>query len=154
MRLSVGISAVALLLLVATAGSAQDTTVVRRQSPDAVSTADRSTFKNRVTGEPPHSDSPAADAIVERVIQRLRPIENRLRDDHRLRKAESLIGLGVVAYEALQKNPRVPLGYIRTQALRMGLHRQLTTIRQRSGYEIEPSIGRRSFSVTLRKTFK
>jgi len=26
------------------------------------------------------------------VIQRLRPIENRLRDDHRLRKAESLIG--------------------------------------------------------------
>jgi len=119
-----------------------------------VSTADRSTFKNRVTGEAPHSDSPAADAIVERVIQRLRPIENRLRDDHRLRKAESLIGLGVVAHEALQKNPRVPLGYVGTQALRMGPHRQLTTIRQRSGYEVEPSIGRRSFSVTLRKTFK
>jgi hypothetical protein len=39
------------------------------------------------------------------VIQRLRPTENRLRDDHRLRKAESLIGLGVVAYEALQTVP-------------------------------------------------
>jgi len=90
-----------------------------------VSTADRSTSRNRVTGEAPHSDSPAAGEIVERVIRRLRPIENRLRDDHGLRKAESLIGLGVVACEALQKNPRVPLGCVATQALRMGLHRQL-----------------------------
>jgi hypothetical protein len=154
MRFTLGISTVTLLLVFATAGSAQDTPASRRRPADAASPADRSTFKQRASGEAPDNEPSAADEVIQGMIERVRPIESRLRDDHRLRKAESLIGLGVVAYEALRKDPRMPLGYVGTQALRMGLHRQLATIRQRSGYEVEPSIGRRSFAVAFRRTFE
>jgi hypothetical protein len=47
-----------------------------------------------------------------------------------------------------------PLTFAGTQALRIGLHDQLTTIRQRSGIVVEASIGRRSLSVTLSRTLE
>jgi hypothetical protein len=154
MRFTLGTSTVTLLLVFATAGFAQDTTTPRRRPLDAASPTDRSAFKQRASAEAPDGEPSAADEVIQRMIERVRPIESRLRDDHRLRKAESLIGLGVVAYETMHKDPRMPLGYVGTQALRMGLHRQLTTIRQRSGFEVEPSIGHRSFAVTFRKTIE
>jgi hypothetical protein len=71
--------------------------------------------------------------------------------DDRLRDTASIVGLGIAAYEASRGRPMVPLGAIGTGALRIGLSHQLTLFRQRSGYSVEPSIGRGSFAVTFRK---
>jgi hypothetical protein len=89
---------------------------------------------------------------VHQLMERMRPLHERLIRDDRLRAAESVVGLGIAAYEASRSGGRLPLGFIGTEALRLGLHRQIVGIRRQSGYVVEPSIGRRSFSITLRKT--
>lgn len=114
---------------------------------------------------PPHADaSPLVDGkpaaprrtmerkvreTVQRLTERLHPIEDRLRDDHRLRTAERVLGLGAVAYGVLHARPQVPLTFAGTQALRFGLARELDAIRERSGFAVAPSVGRRSFVVTF-----
>jgi len=88
------------------------------------------------------------------LAERFRPVPERLREDDRVRAAGSVVGLGVVAYEALQRRPRMPLTFVGTQALRLGLHRQLSTIHSRAGFVVEPSISQRGFAVTFRRSFE
>jgi hypothetical protein len=87
----------------------------------------------------------------ERVLERLRPIEQRLREDDRLRRAGTVVGLSAVALGAMHGTK--PLTFAGTQALRFGLQKQLTAIQHRSGFTVEPSIGHRSVSVSLNRTF-
>jgi hypothetical protein len=103
----------------------------------------------------PHRTAPAVTATdpLGRLVERFRPFHDRLIQDDRVRAAGSLVGLGVMAYEASRAHPQLPLTAVGTEALRLGLHRQLTFIRQRSGYAVEPSIGYRSFVVTFRRVF-
>ena len=93
----------------------------------------------------------AIQRAADRIAERLRPIEDRVRDDERLRRAGAVIGLGALAIGAVRGTR--PLTFAGTQALRVGLHNQLAAIRQRSGFVVEPSIGHRSFSVTLSRKF-
>jgi hypothetical protein len=102
------------------------------------------------------SDAPStavSDSLRE-LAERPRPVRDRLREDDRVRAAGSLVGLGVVAYEALQRRPQVPLAFVGTQALRLGLHRQLSTIHSRSRFVVEPSISQRGFAVMFRRSFE
>jgi hypothetical protein len=99
----------------------------------------------------PSIPSPDADARIQRWMRNVRPLQDRLIQDDRLRDTASIVGLGIAAYEASRGRPMVPLGAIGTGALRIGLSHQLTLFRQRSGYSVEPSIGRGSFAVTFRK---
>jgi hypothetical protein len=89
----------------------------------------------------------AAKRFVDEWSERLRPIELRLREDQRLRRAGAIVGLSAAAIGAVRGQQA--LTFAGTQALRIGLDRQLTAIRARSGFEIQPTIGRRGFSVTV-----
>ncbi|HJZ71834.1 MAG TPA: hypothetical protein VKE51_08835 [Vicinamibacterales bacterium] len=91
----------------------------------------------------------AARKFVAEWSERLRPLEQRLREDRRLRSAGAIVGLSAAAIGAVRGQQT--LTFIGTQAIRLGLDRQLTTIRARSGFEIQPTIGRRGFSVTVSK---
>jgi hypothetical protein len=105
----------------------------------------------------PRSFDAPSTAVSDRLrelAERLRPVRERLREDDRVRAAGSLVGLGVVAYEALQRRPQVPLAFVGTQALRLGLHRQLSAIQSRSRFVVEPSISQRGFAVTFRRSFE
>jgi len=93
----------------------------------------------------------AARKFVEEWSERLRPLEQRLRDDHRLRRAGAIVGLSAAAIGAVRGQQT--LTFVGTQAIRIGLDRQLTAIRARSGFEIQPTIGHRSFAITASKTF-
>jgi hypothetical protein len=88
---------------------------------------------------------------TERIAERLRPLEERLRTDDRLRRAGAVVGLGVVAMGALRGT--APLTAAGTQVLRFGLHDQLSAIERRTGFVVEPSIGHRRVAVTVNKTF-
>ena len=92
-----------------------------------------------------------AKTFVEEWSERLRPLEQRLRSDQRLRHAGAIVGLGAAAIGAVRGQQK--LTFVGTQAIRFGLDRQLTMIRARSGFEIQPTIGHRSFAITASKTF-
>ena len=76
-----------------------------------------------------------------------------MRQDDRLRVLSGIVGVGVLAYEGLPSRRTLPLAPLGTAALRIGLHSQLRTVRERTGFSVEPSIGRRRFVVTVRRTF-
>jgi hypothetical protein len=97
---------------------------------------------------------PSVSDRLHELAERLRPLQERLRDDDRVRAAGSALGLGIVAYEALHRRPQMPLAFVGTQALRLGLHQQLSTLHGRSGFVVEPSIEQRGFAVTFRRTFE
>jgi len=88
----------------------------------------------------------------DRIVERLRPLERRLQNDDRLRRAGTVVGIGAVAIGALRGT--APLTFAGTQALRFGLRGQLSAIERRSGFAVEPSIGRRSVAVSVSRTFK
>ena len=88
----------------------------------------------------------------DKIAERLRPLEDRLRSNDRLRRAGTVVGIGAVALGALRGT--APLTFAGTQAIRFGLHRQLTAIERRSGFVVEPSIGHRSVAVSVRRTFE
>jgi len=90
--------------------------------------------------------------MSEELSERLKPVEQRFREDERLRRAGAVVGLTAAALGALRGQPT--LTFVGTHALRLGLDRQLTTIQKRTGFVVEPSIGHRSFSVTARRTFQ
>jgi hypothetical protein len=92
------------------------------------------------------------DDRVQELIRRARPFRDRLIQDDRLRGAESLIGLGIAAYEASRTRQALPLGLMGTASLKLGFSHQLALVRRETGFVIEPSIGRRSFSLTFRRT--
>ena len=95
--------------------------------------------------------SEPVERAAERLVDRLRPLERRLRDDDRVRRAGTVVGLGAIALGAL--NGAKPLTVAGTHALRLGLSKQLTAIEARSGFAVEPSIGHRSIAVTVKRTF-
>ena len=94
----------------------------------------------------------AIQRASDRIAERLRPLEERLRSDDRLRRAGTVLGLGAVALGAVRGT--APLTFAGTQAIRFGLHRQLTAIEDHTGFSVTPSIGHRSVSVTVAKTFR
>jgi hypothetical protein len=140
---------VALLLLLtgfSTAGSAQEIGNSRTRIADHVPVDGSASQQNPSTAQVTAADS------IKRLAERLRPLQDRLREDLRMRRAESVVGLGIAAYETFGSRRPLPLSFVGTHALRLGLHRELATIRDRSGYVVEPSIGYRSFVLTFRRT--
>jgi hypothetical protein len=84
-------------------------------------------------------------------MEKVRPLQDRVVQDDRVRMASGIVGLGIVAYEASRNGGRLPLGFVGTEALRLGFDHQLAVMRRQSGYVVEPSIGHRSFSITFHK---
>lgn len=97
---------------------------------------------------------PSVSDRLHELAERLRPFQERLREDDRVRAAGSALGLGIVAYEAFHRRPQMPLAFVGTQALRLGLHRQLSTVHSRSGFVVEPSIEQGGFAITFRRTLE
>jgi len=95
--------------------------------------------------------SESVERAAERLVERLRPLEQRLRDDDRVRRAGAVVGIGAIALGAL--SGAKPLAAAGTQALRLGLSKQFSAIEARSGFAVEPSIGHRSIAVTVKRTF-
>src|SRR5256885_386928 len=93
----------------------------------------------------------AIQRMSEGLTERLRPIEQRFRQDKRLQRAGAIVGLSAVALGALRGQPT--LTFVGTHAVRLGLDRQLAPIRKRTGFVVEPSIGHRSVSVTATKVY-
>jgi hypothetical protein len=89
---------------------------------------------------------------VKRLLDKWHPVHERLVQDDRLRVLSGVVGLGVVAYEGIRSRQHVPLAFIGTEALRIGLHPQLSAVRERTGFSVEPSLGYRRFELTFRKT--
>jgi len=89
----------------------------------------------------------AARRFAEQLSARLQPIEQRLREDARLRRAGAVIGLSAAALGALRGQQT--LTFVGTQAVRLGLDRQLAAIRARSGLSIEPTIGYRRVAISV-----
>ena len=95
--------------------------------------------------------SESVERAAERLVARLRPLEQRLRDDDRVRRAGAVIGISALALGALHGTK--PLTFAGTHALRLGLNKQLAAIEARSGFVVEPSIGHRTIAVTVKRTF-
>jgi hypothetical protein len=93
----------------------------------------------------------AAKKLFDEWSARLRPLEERLRQDARLRRAGALVGLSAAAIGAVRGQQT--LTFVGTQAVRIGLDRQLTAIRARSGFTVEPTLGHRSVAITVSRTF-
>jgi hypothetical protein len=94
----------------------------------------------------------AAKRFVDEWSERLRPIEQRLREDGRVRRAGAVVGLSAAAIGAVRGQQT--LTFVGTQALRLGLDRQLSAVQARTGFVVAPSIGHRSFSVTISKNLR
>ena len=93
----------------------------------------------------------AARRFVDEWSERLRPLEQRLRQDTRLRRAGAVVGLSAAAIGAIRGEHT--LTFVGTQAVRLGLDRQLTAIRARSGFAVAPTIGHRRFEITVSRTY-
>jgi len=94
------------------------------------------------------------DIPVQRLLDKWQPVRERVVDDDRLRMLSGVLGLGVLVYEAIPSRSPLPVEFIGTEALRLGLHPQLNALRERTGYTVEPSVGRRRFAVIFRKTLE
>src|SRR5476651_1787021 len=149
MRLSAPLVVVVLVLLIPATGSAQDRTIV----PAAHLTP--STTSGIARPAPLDAGGAAAPPVVTRLSEeigsRLRAIEQRFQDDQRLQRAAAVAGLGAAALGALQG--KQALTFAGTHVLRLGFDQQLTRIRQRSGFSVEPSIGYRTLALRLSRTF-
>jgi hypothetical protein len=142
MRVWLLVAAVALVVMGSTVGFAQSIVVPRE--PGA-----------RVPGWHAQVADPAIDSKADpfrRLVERFRPLQ-RLAEDDRVRTAETLVGLGAAAFGASRRT-HASLTVVGGQALRLGLRRQLATIRQQSGFTVEPSFGYRGFAITFRRTFE
>ena len=106
----------------------------------------------------PNSRSEGSTGVIYIPVQRLlgkwQPVRERVAGDDRLRMLSGALGLGVLVYEAIPSRSALPVEFIGTEALRLGLHPQLNMLRERTGYTVEPSVGRRRFAVTFRKTLE
>lgn len=104
------------------------------------------------SSRPPENATDVTDIRVRRLLDKWQPVQKRLVQDDRLRVLSGVVGLGVVAYEGIQSRPQLPVAFIGTEALRIGLHPQLNAVRERTGFVVEPSLGYRRFELTFRKT--
>ena len=107
----------------------------------------------QIIGERARDDDPvvAAKQLADALSERLRPISERLREDGRLRSAGTVVGLAAIALGSLRGGGA--LTFAGTQALRVGFERQIGTIRERTGFALSPSIGRRSCALVFTRTF-
>ena len=106
----------------------------------------------RPTTEISVDDDPIASAkrLSDALSERLRPVEQRFRDDARLRSAGAIVGLGAIAVGALRGQSA--LTFVGTQAIRVGVDRQLSAVHAHTGFSVTPAIGRRSFSIVISRT--
>ena len=149
MRVIAGASALTILLLSPSTGAAQERSAFR-PAHLAVPTPDATVAP--VVAETVGDDPALAiQRLADRLSARLRPLEDRFRNDRRLRSAGEVAGLGAMALGALRGQHAFT--FVGTQALRLGLDKQLTRIRDRSGFVVEPSIGHRAFAISARRTF-
>jgi hypothetical protein len=139
------IATVAVLALFPSRGRAQDAPGAGVRLAEAGTTSSQA-----ITRRP--APAPTLDDRVQELMRRARPLRDRLIQDDRLRGAESVIGLGIAAYEASRTRQPLPIGLIGTESLKLGFSRQLALIHRGTGFVVEPAIGRRSFSLTFRKT--
>jgi len=93
----------------------------------------------------------AAKRFMDEWSGRLRPLEERLRQDVRLRRAGAIVGLSAAAIGAIRGEQT--LTFVGTQAVRLGLERQLSAIRARSGFTVAPSIGHRRFELAVSRVY-
>jgi hypothetical protein len=94
----------------------------------------------------------AARRFEAELVERLKPLEARFREDTRLRHAGTVIGLGAVALGALRREQL--LTAVGTGALRLGLDHQLSTIQHTSGFSVAPRLERGGLSISVTKTFR
>jgi hypothetical protein len=90
---------------------------------------------------------------LRRITDKWQPLRQRVPQDDRLRTVSALVGVAVLAYQGVPSRRKVPVAALGTHALRLGLHPQLNAVRERTGFTLEPSIGRREFVLTFRRTF-
>jgi hypothetical protein len=143
MRVWLLVAAVAFVVNGSTAGFAQGVVVPREPAP-------------RVPGWRAQAADPVIDSKADpfrRLMDRFRLLQNRLAEDDRVCTAETLVGLGAAAFGA-SHHTHASLAVVGGQALRMGLRRQLATVRQQFGFTVEPSFGSQSFAITFRRTFE
>jgi hypothetical protein len=145
MRAGPFIATVVVLTLSPSEGRAQNTPASAVHASDAGAANSQAVVR-------PIAPTGDADDRLQKWMKSVRPLQNRLIEDDRLRSVESAVGLGIAAYEASRAHRRVPLGLIGTEALRLGFHQQLAVIRRQSGLTVEPSIGRGGFAITFHKT--
>jgi hypothetical protein len=69
-----------------------------------------------------------------------------------MRRLGAVIGVGAVALGAFRGEQ--PLMAVGTGVLRIGLDRQLSTIRHTTGFSVSPRLEHRGFSVALTRTFQ
>jgi hypothetical protein len=144
MRAGPAIAAIVVLALLPAQGRAQEALSSSARASDAGAES------QALRRSPPPGGG--VNDRIQRWVEKLRPLQDRLVKDDRLRPAESVVGLAVAAYEAGRRHSGLPLGAIGAEALRLGLHHQLAIVREQSGFVVEPSIGERSFALTFRKT--
>jgi hypothetical protein len=89
---------------------------------------------------------------LKRLEEKWQPMRQRVPADDRLRLLSGLVGVSVLVYEGTAGRG-LPVGAVGTEALRLGLQPQLHRVRERTGFALEPSIGRRRFVLTFRRTF-
>src|SRR5260221_8594506 len=132
------VSAMAIVALVPFSAAAQDKFAVRaprvgRGTPvvavaPAISDADTA-----------DDTAVAARRFAEQLSERLRPIEQRLRDDARLRRAGAVIGLRAAAIGAFRGQEA--LTFVGPESLRLGLGRHVRPFPRGSGLRGERSNG-------------
>src|SRR5579862_3453709 len=100
-----------------------------------------------VAGRTPRHKVAVADAIASRI----RPLVVEAKRDPRFRQASLAAGLASMVVGAWSGKPS--LTEAGAHALRFGLERPLSNVRQRSGLSLEPTIGPRRFVITVRRPF-
>jgi hypothetical protein len=133
------------LTMMATTGRAQDLSADRLALPRAARQIDGRDHRGEERRRPV--------AAVKRVVDKWRPLRQRLPQDQRIRVLSGVVGVGILASHGMLRGRKLPLSVVGAEALRIGLDPQIRALRQRTGFELEPSIGHRRFVVTLRRTF-
>jgi hypothetical protein len=136
------------LTMIATTGRAQDLNPDRlalTRAPRAARQADNVRDQRSGRRRPV--------AAVQRVVDKWRPLRQRLPQDQRIRALSGVVGVSILAYQAIPRGQKLPLSVVGAEALRIGLDPQIRAFRRRTGFALEPSIGHRRFAVTLRRTF-
>jgi len=140
---------VALIVMFAADGRAQDAVravpVPRAPATSAVG-GSAAPADNTETA---HENLPATLTALK---MRLEVIEHKLSDDPRFQRGAIAVELSVATMSAV-RGQRSLTG-ASTQALRLGLRKPLESIRERSGFTVEPSIGYRTVAITASRTFQ
>ena len=83
---------------------------------------------------------------------KLQALQQRIREDARLQRGAVAVELAAAVLGTVRGRGSVT--GVSTHALRLGLSKPLTRIRERSGLDVEPSIGYRTLGVTVTRRFR